>query len=207
MSEDRTTPMRQPQWSQRPADSDDRETVYADPNKDTPPTIPLGDRESWNQRSDQGFARTAPTEGTVPAGYPPGPPPFQQPDTPQAQTMLISERPTPVFAWLVVVQGPDRGSIGTVHTLHPDTTTLGRVQGNTIVVRDETCSAQHARIRAEAREEKKTAFVLFDLGSRNGIYVGDRESYRDEENRTYRHELQDGDHLLIGETTLVFKRL
>jgi len=26
-------------------------------------------------------------------------------------------------------------------------------------------------------------------------------------NRVYRHELQDGDYLLMGETTLVFKKL
>ena len=201
MSEDRTTPMRQPNWSQQPADSDDLETVYTDPNK-TPPTVPLGDQEGWGQRRDWGFARTAATEGATPQG-----PPYEAPGDQQAHTVLISERPTPVFAWLVVVEGPDRGSIGKVHTLHPDTTTLGRVQGNSIVLHDDTCSAQHARIRAEGRENKETAFVIFDMGSRNGIYVGDKESYRDDESRTYRHELQDGDYLLLGETTLVFKKL
>jgi hypothetical protein len=48
---------------------------------------------------------------------------------------------------------------------------------------------------------------MFDLGSRNGIFVGDRETYRNEENQVYRHELDDGDYLLLGETTLVFKRV
>ena len=121
--------------------------------------------------------------------------------------MIISERPTPVFAWLVIVDGPDRKSIGTVHTLHPDTTTLSRVSGNRIVLHDETVSAQHARIRREVKEGHDPVFALFDMGSRNGIYAGPRESYRNEENRVYRHELQDGDHLLVGETTLVFKKL
>jgi pSer/pThr/pTyr-binding forkhead associated (FHA) protein len=121
--------------------------------------------------------------------------------------MIISERPTPVFAWLVVVDGPDRNSVGTVHVLKPDTTTLGRVTGNHIVVRDETCSAQHARIRIESQEDKGSAFVLYDMGARNGTFIGDKESYRKEENRQYRHELQDGDYLLVGETTLVFKKL
>lgn len=121
--------------------------------------------------------------------------------------MLISERPTPVFAWLVVVDGPDRGSIGTVHTLRPDTTTLGRVPGNHIVIRDDTCSAQHARIRIETKEGQGTVFALYDMGSRNGTFIGNKETYRNEENRKYRHELQDGDYLLIGETTLVFKKL
>jgi pSer/pThr/pTyr-binding forkhead associated (FHA) protein len=121
--------------------------------------------------------------------------------------MIIKERPTPVFAWLVVVDGPDRNSIGTVHTLHPDTTTLGRVSGNRIVLSDETVSAQHARIRREVKEGQEPVFALFDMGSRNGIYAGPKDSYKDEENRVYRHELQDGDYLLMGETTLVFKKL
>lgn len=121
--------------------------------------------------------------------------------------MMISERPTPVFAWLVVLDGPDRSSIGTVHTLHPDTTTIGRVPGNQIVLHDETVSAQHARIRREVREGHDPVFALFDLGSRNGIYAGDKDHYKDEENRVYRHELSDGDYLLVGETTLVFKEV
>jgi pSer/pThr/pTyr-binding forkhead associated (FHA) protein len=121
--------------------------------------------------------------------------------------MMISERPTPVFAWLVVLDGPARSEIGTVHTLHPDTTTIGRVPGNQIVLGDETVSAQHARIRREVKEGQKPVFAMFDLGSRNGIYAGDQENYKDEENRVYRHELADGDYLLVGETTLVFKEI
>jgi len=121
--------------------------------------------------------------------------------------MLISERPVPVFAWLVVVDSPDKGSIGTVHTLRPDTTTIGRHPSNSLALRDETCSSQHARIRAEAREGDESAFVLYDMGSSNGTFIGDRETYRDEDSRTYRHDLQDGDFILVGETTLVFKKL
>jgi pSer/pThr/pTyr-binding forkhead associated (FHA) protein len=122
--------------------------------------------------------------------------------------MIISgQQLAPVFAWLVVVEGPDRDSIGQVHSLHPDTSTIGRVPGSHIVVRDETCSALHARIRVEAKEDDEPVYVLYDMGSSNGTYIGSRETYRDEENKTYRHELQDGDYLLVGETTLVFKRL
>ena len=89
---------------------------------------------------------------------------------------------------------------------------IGRVQGNHIVLSDETCSAQHARIRVEVQKDETgqpsaPAFMLYDMGSRNGTYVGDRETYRNEENRKYRYELQDGDFILIGETTLAFKKL
>jgi pSer/pThr/pTyr-binding forkhead associated (FHA) protein len=121
--------------------------------------------------------------------------------------MVIRERPTPTFAWLVVVDGPDRNSIGTIHPLHPDSSTVGRVPANQIVIRDDTVSAQHARIRREVKEGQEPVFALFDLGSRNGIFVGDRETYKNEENRVYRHELKDGDYLLLGETTLVFKKV
>ncbi len=193
MSEDRTTPNRQEPWLQPGTDLDDRETEYANMEGATPPTLPLGDQGGWGAGARQGFAPTAP--------------PHQDPGAAQDQTMVISERPTPVFAWLVVVDGPDRHSIGTVHVLKPDNTTLGRVAGNHIIVRDETCSAQHARIRTEPMEGKEPTFVLYDMGARNGTFIGDKESYKSEENRTYRHELQDGDYLLVGETTLVFKRL
>ena len=121
--------------------------------------------------------------------------------------MLIKERAAPVFAWLVVVDGPNRASIGKVHTLHPDTTVAGRAAGNQIVLADDTCSSQHFRIRVEAREGQEPAFMLYDMGSRNGIFVGSRATYKNPESQTYRCELHDGDYLLVGETTLVFKRI
>jgi hypothetical protein len=201
MTDDRTVPM-QPQWSESDPDFDDQETVFTDQESVTPPTIRMGDE-------GRGFQRAVPSEGTTPTPFSQPPDPFalQQPTAPPDQTMLISERPTPVFAWLVVVDGPDRGTIGTVHTLRPDTTAIGRVSGNHIVLRDDTCSAQHARIRSEAQEEGEPIFVLYDMGSSNGTFVGDKESYKDDESRKYRHPLQDGDYMLVGETTLVFKKL
>jgi hypothetical protein len=202
--------MQKPDWSRREVDADEQKTVLADQDSVTPPTLPLGDQggKGWQQSSGPGFVRAEPPGKTTPPPYsapqPPGP---QAPAGGEGKTMIISERPTPVFAWLVVVEGPDRNSIGTVHTLHPDTTTMGRVPGNRIVVPDETISAQHARIRREVKEGQDPAFVLFDMGSRNGIFVGDRQTYKNDENRVYRHELQDGDYLLMGETTLVFKKV
>jgi hypothetical protein len=211
MSEDRTTPMRQPEWSRRDKDLDEQETVLSDQESVTPPTIPLGDQgaEQWGAPPGQPFVRSVPSEGTTPPPFPPPGGPFgpQQPPAPQEQTMIIGERPAPVFAWLVQVDGPDRASIGKVHTLHADTTTIGRAAANHLPLRDDTVSNQHARIRVEAREDKDPAFVLYDMGSRNGSFVGDRETYKDEESKKYRHELQDGDYLLIGETTLVFKKI
>jgi hypothetical protein len=211
MSEDRTTPMRQPQWSRRDKNLDEQETVYSDQESVTPPTIPLGDQgaKGWAPPQGQPFVRAVPSAGTTPPPFPPAGGAFgpQPPPAAQEQTMIISERPTPVFAWLVQVDGPDRGNIGKVHTLRADTTTIGRAPANHLPLRDETVSSQHARIRVEPREDKEPAFVLYDMGSRNGTFVGDRQTYKDEENKKYRHELADGDYLLVGETTLVFKKL
>jgi pSer/pThr/pTyr-binding forkhead associated (FHA) protein len=214
MTDDRTTPMRQPEWPQNDRDSDEQETVYADQGQVTPPTIPLGDQGTpeVGQQPDPGFVRSTPQAGITPRPSQQPQPPFgsqppQESDAPAEQTMLISEQPIPVFAWLVVVDGPARGEIGRVHVLQPHTTTIGRVQGNDIVLHDETSSAQHARIRLEEHEDAESALVLYDMGSRNGTFVGDQESYRDEENRQYRHELEDGDYMLVGETTLVFKKI
>jgi hypothetical protein len=212
MTDDRTTPMRQ--WPQQGASTDDQETVFSDSENITPPTFPLGDqgRAGAAGPTDPGFVRTVHSGAPTPPPYqkqdvPFSPPAYPQQDAPEGQTMLIAGRPTPVFAWLVTVDGPNKGEIGKVHTLRADTTTMGRVQGNHIVLGDETCSAQHARIRAEATEGEEAAFVLYDMGSRNGTFVGDKKTYQDEENRQYRHELQDGEYLLLGETTLVFKRI
>jgi len=204
--------MEQPQWSRRETDTDDQETILADQDAVTPPTMPLHDRAGWQTPQEPQFVRTDPSarpspppfQPPQPAYTPPGP---QAPTGQEGQTMIISERAAPVFAWLVVVNGPDRKSIGTVHSLHPDNTSIGRVSGNGIVLNDDTVSAQHARIRREAKEGQEAVFALFDMGSRNGIFVGDKDTYQDEDQRVYRHELQDGDYLLIGETTLVFKRL
>jgi pSer/pThr/pTyr-binding forkhead associated (FHA) protein len=68
-------------------------------------------------------------------------------------------------------------------------------------------SAQHAKIRREPSEDDpdEHVLVLYDLASANGSFVGGKEDYR--ENQVYRHELDDGDYLLIGETTLVFKKV
>ncbi len=136
---------------------------------------------------------------------PPPPAPWAGPAAPRpdAATMMISQRPTPVFAWLVIMDGPERGRI---HTLKPETT-VGRLAGNDVVLPDDACSGQHLKIRMEVPEESTERFVLIDLASRNGTYVGAKDTYRNPANRAYRHVLQDGDYLLLGETTLVFKRV
>ena len=86
-------------------------------------------------------------------------------------------------------------------------TTVGRGGGNNIALQDAACSSSHAKIRYEANEEGEQLFVIYDMASSNGLFVGAKEDYKNETSRTYRRALADGDYLLIGETTLVFKKI
>jgi hypothetical protein len=235
MSDDRTMPMQQPPespagsgppaWSRRETNADDQETILADQERVTPPTLPFGDQRRWQPSPDAGrpfdpnSVPTDPSVGAPSPSYPPAPPPSRPsvpPPQPPPGTPAYPQGPIrPVRA--PAPQAPDgqaptmimreRHTIGTVHTLHPDTTTIGRVAGNQIALHDETVSAQHARIRREVKEGQEPVFALFDLGSRNGIFVGNQQTYKNEESRVYRHELKDGDYLLLGDTTLVFKKV
>ena len=172
-------------------------TVYSGPPDvgeiKTPPSMPR----------EPGWGPPPPSPWTPP---PPTPPTPGVPPAPEAgKTILIGReaRPTKVLAWLAVADGPHYGHI---FQLKPDSTTIGRVPGNDIVLSwDDTVSRQHARIKVEPREEGEPAFVIYDMASANGVFVGDKETYRD--NQVYRHELKDGDYILIGETTLVFKKV
>lgn len=175
-------------------------------------------------------AESAPTQiaGSGGIGQPvpkPGPPeiaPFRPPFEPPVgparvppfpaggETMLMKpelESQIPL-AWLAVVEGPG-GKRGTIFTLKPETV-VGRVQGDYLLSGDRTVSSQHIKIRLEPKEDEaegKQVFILYDLASANGTYAGTRQTYRDESSRVYRHELKDGDYVLVGETTLVFKQV
>ena len=222
MSDDRTTPMQTPPGAKprRDAAEPGQQTVAGGADRDG------GMAQTVNVPPEQGqgsgFARrgaapydtpTPPPHQRPPSPFgPPGPPPlggpgYQASGPAQDHTMIIKERVPPVFAWLVVVDGPDRDSIGKVHNLHPDTTVVGRAASNEIVLADGTCSSQLFRIRVEAQEGQEPVFMLYDMGSRNGTFVGSRTTYRNSESQAYRQELHDGDYLLVGETTLVFKRI
>jgi pSer/pThr/pTyr-binding forkhead associated (FHA) protein len=115
----------------------------------------------------------------------------------------------PSFAWLVIVEGVGANPLlGRPLSLKSGgTTTIGRVPGNDIVIADPACSSQHAKVRQEAGEDGKQVFVIYDLASANGLYIGAKTNYKDETSRVYRHILKDGDYILIGETTLVFKQV
>ncbi|MBI5031003.1 MAG: FHA domain-containing protein [Chloroflexi bacterium] len=85
----------------------------------------------------------------------------------------------------------------TKHTWHvdfiQDALIIGRDSSNAVALDDPKASRQHARI-----ERRGDAFVLRDLKSRNGTWVGGK--------RIDEYTLDDGDTIRVGDAQLVFKR-
>lgn len=77
--------------------------------------------------------------------------------------------------------------------LSQESLTVGRDPATDIVIDHPKVSRRHARL-----ERRGEAFVIRDLGSTNGTWLGAQ--------RVDEHTLQDGDTLRIGDAQLVFKR-
>lgn len=70
--------------------------------------------------------------------------------------------------------------------------TVGRTEGNTIQIHDQRASKTHVEIKFE-----RGGYLLRDLGAANGTIVNGE--YIDQ------HQLQHGDRILVGRTTLLFQ--
>jgi hypothetical protein len=70
---------------------------------------------------------------------------------------------------------------------------IGRMDGCDVILPDAGVSRRHAEIRREGDE-----WVMIDLGSTNGTEVNGK--------RVNRHRLRAGDRMLLGDTTLEFRR-
>jgi hypothetical protein len=119
--------------------------------------------------------------------------------------IAATPQPEIPLAWLGVVAGPGAAR-GYAYVLLPNTI-IGRAAGNILLSGDKTVSSQHARVGLEPKEggaEGKRVFVIYDLASTNGTYVGARDTVGDEAARIYRRELQPGDYILLGQTLLVY---
>ncbi len=92
-------------------------------------------------------------------------------------------------ARLEFIHGP---KAGTSVDLREDVTTLGSVDGNTVVLLDPGVSRRHAGIR---RDEH--GYEVADLGSTNGIYVNGQ--------RVPKQRLAPGDVVRIGNSEAVFR--
>ena len=195
--------------------------------KETRPTIDMGGSGGYTPNAEGAKTvmagpekpRPAPIEGGGPLPWTPPPPPPPSPAVPApfqpvpapapasgARTVLMG---TPVpqikLAWLGVVSSPG-AERGQTFVLRAETV-VGRANGDWILSGDATMSSQHIRVRLEPKEggaEDEQVFMLYDLASANGTYVGTKDNYREDSSRVYRCELHAGDYVLLGETTLVF---
>ncbi|MBI2897356.1 MAG: GGDEF domain-containing protein [Deltaproteobacteria bacterium] len=91
-------------------------------------------------------------------------------------------------ACLIVITG---GAVGELHPLDRPVTVMGRGREADVRIDDGGISRRHARV---VRLEEG-GFVLEDLGSTNGTFVGEKP--------VERHDLVDGDRIGLGRTTVL----
>jgi pSer/pThr/pTyr-binding forkhead associated (FHA) protein len=101
------------------------------------------------------------------------------------QTLVLTLKPL-----LHVTKGPNVGKFFEVHL--DSSTSIGRAQGNDIVLDDLAVSSQHVRIRPLGG-----VYELIDLKSTNGTFVNER--------KIARTNLSAGDVVKIGETAMQFR--
>jgi len=104
-------------------------------------------------------------------------------------SVLPAPRATPAgpSAYLVVISGP---SFGEMYKLKGDRTVLGRGEKTDIRVIDDGVSREHSAIERDGGK-----MVLVDLRSTNGTHCNGE--------RVERHDLNDGDKISIGATTIL----
>lgn len=88
-----------------------------------------------------------------------------------------------------MIESPVSAAVGSEFSLGEGRLTLGRDAGCGVVINDPAVSLLHAEIRADDGH-----VFLLDLGSANGVWVG--------ESRVDRHELRPGDRFKIGSSEL-----
>ena len=89
---------------------------------------------------------------------------------------------------LLVTAGPRKG---TEHALAEELTTIGRGEGNVLVIPDISVSRQHSRV-----EKQEGRWVVLDQGSGNGTRVNGKP--------VARYPLRHGDEIEMGDTRLRF---
>lgn len=113
----------------------------------------------------------------------------ERPDKEVVYVPVESDPTGPMKGKLLITKGPLAGE---VFPLTEEVSTIGRQEGNTIVIDDTTVSRRHAGIRVQ-----DLRFELADLGSASGVFVNGR--------KISQCFLRDGDEIRIGDTELVFQ--
>jgi hypothetical protein len=106
-----------------------------------------------------------------------------------SRCMFCGWQPVAAVPRLEFLAGPLKGQ---VVPLGEEVTTIGSVEGNTVVLADPAVSRKHVGIRRVGNH-----FELADLGSTNGVYVNGQ--------RMAKKTLVAGDLMRVGTTELVFR--
>lgn len=110
-------------------------------------------------------------------------------DADVSRTTMIMKRAPEVAAFLLVLNGPQRGQ---QLKLSGNEANIGRdPQRCDICIDNPSLSREHARIRLEGGD-----FVIYDLVSTNGTYVNGQHVLRE--------RLRDRDEIRVGDTNLIF---
>lgn len=131
---------------------------------------------------------------------PGGASPFGQPGFPGSSSMLTnysgapSQPYIPILpqAWLTI-RLPQQGQ--KMYRIEKPVINIGRQLTNDIIVEDKRVSRYHAQIKFQADGQ----FIIYDLGSTNGITVNGTPNLR-------MHVLQNGDRFTIGSYDFYFER-
>lgn len=80
---------------------------------------------------------------------------------------------------------------------------IGRTEGNDLIINKNTVSKKHAVILFEKKSEQAEPmenglFFLKDLGSSNGTFINNKRVHN-------AVELKDGDRILVGDITITFR--
>ena len=110
---------------------------------------------------------------------------------PQKPEKLVKTRKPHFFAWLVSLEGTDKGKD---YRILKEKTSIGKQDDSDIVIKRDFISRNHAVLTYEDQR-----FVLTDLHSTNHTYVN--------EEKISRRILRDDDRIKFGETVYKFKCL
>jgi diguanylate cyclase (GGDEF)-like protein len=94
---------------------------------------------------------------------------------------------------LVVIHTAMKTELGRRYVLSEQLTTIGRGSNNSVVVRSDAVSRNHAQL-----ERRGTDFVVSDLNSTNGTFINN------ERKRPFNARLNRGDQIRVGDTVFKF---
>src|SRR2546421_9089781 len=118
---------------------------------------------------------------------------FNNPGSPAAPP-LMPQVPSPVLPWArLSIRLPQSGQ--QIYQIEKPVINIGRQLSNDIIVEDKRVSRYHAQIKYQSNGQ----FVIFDLGSTNGITINGVVNQR-------QHTLRTGDRFTIGNYDFYFER-